>query len=92
MKPAKPMDSKKTLQEEAKARLNELKTQIEEIQAKSRNEAILDDLRQKQEKAEEQIRVFESASGESWRVFIADMEDAISTLKNAVDEAASKIG
>lgn len=92
MKPAKPMDSKETLQKKAEAQFEELKAQIEEIQAKNKNEAILDDLRQKREKAEELIRVFESASGESWRVFIADMEEAISALKNAVDEAAQKIG
>lgn len=94
MKPAKPMDSKETLQEKAEARLEDLKAHIDEIrekiEAKNGNDAILDELRQKQEKAEEQLWVFKSASGESWRVFAADMDNAIDALENAVNKAEER--
>lgn len=95
MKPAKSMDSKETLHEKAEARLEGLKARIDAIQAEIKaehgNDAILAKLRQKHERAEEQLWVFKSASGESWRVFAADMDDAIDSLENTVKEAEEKL-
>lgn len=90
------MDTKEILQDKAEADLEGLKAQIRKIQAKAdkakteantRYDEKLDELHRKQEQAEERLLEFRSASGESWRVFAAGLDDAITGLQNSVKEA-----
>jgi len=94
----KRLDTKGVLQDKAEAELDDLKTLIVELQAKAekaksktdtRYNELIDELRQKQEKAEDRLQVFKSASGGSWRAFAADLDNAITDLRNSVTKSVN---